>query len=107
MYFTNNLKIEVLTNNTVRLTNDRENGKIYDLDIRRFYELLKCGGKKWRIPNKLGNYEQLTFNLERRHISSAGGGINTFIDANDYKFLMKDLKTISIKSKHPKLNKER
>ncbi len=107
VYFTNNLKIEVLMNNTVRLTNNRENGKIYDLDTRRFYQLLKCGGKKWRIPNRLGNYEQLTFNVERRHISSAGGGINTFIDAHDYKLLMKELQLFPVQENILKAQEER
>ncbi len=91
IYFTNHSKIEVLPDNTVRLTNYRENEKIYLLDARRFYELLKCGGKRWKIPNKNGTYTELTFNLDRHHISSVGGGINTYINPHDYKFLMQDL----------------
>ena len=94
MYFTKNLKIEVMSNNTIRLTNDRENGKIYDLDAKRLYQLLKSGGKKRRIPTKDRNYVQLTFNIERRHISSAGGGINTFIQNDDYLLLVEDLKNL-------------
>ncbi len=51
MYFTANLKIEILIN-TVKLTNDREDGKIYLLEAKRFYQLLKVGDRKWKIPNK-------------------------------------------------------
>lgn len=93
IYYTNNLKIEVLLNNTVKLTNDRENEKIYLLNAKRFYQLLKVGGKKWKIPNKNDGYEQISFNLTRKHISSAGGGINTYIDLHDYELLMFELET--------------
>lgn len=98
MYFTNNLKIEVLPDDTVGLTNNRESGKIYLFDAQRFYQLLKIGGKKWKVPSKNGSYVKLTFNLERHHISSVGGGINTYIDPHDYELLMQELE-ISIKPK--------
>ncbi len=95
IYFTRNLQIEVLPNNTVKLTNSRENGKIYLLDSKRFYQLLKVGGKKWKIPYKNGSYEEISFNIANhsagKHISSAGGGINTYIALHDYRLLMLDL----------------
>ncbi len=94
MYFTINLKIEVLSDNTVKLTNNRENGRIYLLDAQRFYELLKTRGKGWRIPNKSDGYEQLSFNIDRLHISSSGGGVNTYIDPHDYKLLMQELEAL-------------
>ena len=93
IYFTNNLAIEVLLNNTVRLTNNREDGRVYLLDATRFYQLLNNGGKKWKIPTSDGMYVELTFNLERRHVSSAGGGINTYIAQHDYEMLLSDLET--------------
>ena len=101
MYYTRNLKIEVLPNNTVKLTNQRENGKIYLLEANRFYQLLKDGGKKWKIPNKNGGYTEISFNISNhpagKHLSSVGGGINTYITLNDYELLMFEL-GISISS---------
>ncbi len=94
MYFTANLKIEVL-NNTVKLTNDREDGKIYLLEAKRFYQLLKVGDRKWKIPNKNGGYEQISFNLERKHLSNAGSGINTYIASHDYELLIHDLEALT------------
>ena len=91
MYYTKNLKIEILRN-TVKLINYREDGKIYLLEAKRFHQLLKIGGKKWNIPNKNGSYEQISFNLERKHISNAGSEINTYIAQHDYDLLMGDLK---------------
>ena len=91
VYFTNNIKIEVQLNSTVKLRNDRENGKIYLLDAKRFYQLLKVGGKKWKIPNRNGGYDQISFNVTRKHLSSAGGGINTYIADYDYESLMFEL----------------
>jgi len=92
VYFTNNLKIEVLPNNTVRLTNMRENGKIYLLvNIPRIHYLLRNGGKQWRISTGDGGYEKISFNVQRKHISNAGGGINTYIAPHDYDLLMNDL----------------
>lgn len=94
IYFTNNLKIEVLLNNTVRLTNSRESEKTYLLDAKRLYQLLKVGGKQQRIPTSDGSFVQLSFNIERKHISSKGGMINTYIKPDDYKLLMQDLEIL-------------
>ncbi len=44
-----------------------------------------------RFQIKNGGYEQISFNLERKHLSNAGGGINTYIDLHDYELLMHDL----------------
>ncbi len=104
VYFTNNLKIEVRLNNTVRLINMREDGTVHLLDAKRFCQLLQVGGKKWKIPNKNNGYEQISFNLTRKHISSAGGGINTYIDLQDYEQLMNDLEA-SIKAESIKFNR--
>lgn len=98
MYFTNNLQIEILHNTAVRLTNDRENGKIYLLDAKRFYLLLKNGGKRWNIPTKDGGYVEMSLNLQHhpagKHLVSAGGGINTYIAQHDYEMLLSDLETL-------------
>ena len=82
----------MLLNNTVRLTNMREDGKIYLLvNIPRIHYLLRNGGKQWRISTEDGGYEKISFNVRRKHISNAGGGINTYIAPHDYDLLMNDL----------------
>lgn len=93
-YFTNKLKIEVLLSNTVRLTNKSEDGKVYLLDTKQFYQLLKVGGKQWKILNKDGDYNSLSFNLDRKHLSNPGSGINTYIAQHDYEMLLHDLETL-------------
>ena len=97
-YFTNKLKIEVLLNHTVRLTNKKENGKVYLLDAKRFYLLLKSGGRKWKIPTKDGDYVELSLILEYhsagKHLVSAGGLIATYIAQHDYEMLLSDLETL-------------
>ena len=91
MYYTRDIKIELKLNNTVKLANDSENGKIYLLDAKRFYQLLKVGGTKWNIPNKNDGYDQISFNVTSKHLSSADGGINTYITDYDYESLMFEL----------------
>ncbi len=109
IYFTKNLKIEVLLNNTVRLTNDKEDGKIYLLDAERFYKLLKTGGRKWKIPTKTGGYVELSLILEYhsagKHLVNAGATIATYIAQHDYEMLLSDLETL-IKIDHQKLLQE-
>ncbi|BAF73243.1 hypothetical protein [Sulfurovum sp. NBC37-1] len=97
IYFTNNLSIEVLLNNTVRLTNNREDGRVYLLDATRFYLLLKTGGRGWKIPTQAGEYVELSLILKYhsagKHLVSVGGAINTYIAQHDYEMLLSDLET--------------
>ena len=56
VYFTNKIKIEVLSNKTVKLTSSKEDKKVYLLDAQRLYKLFKEGGTQWKIPTETGGY---------------------------------------------------
>lgn len=89
-YYTTKMQIEILSN-TVKLINNRENGKVYRFNLSRFIQLLKIGGKGWKIETQDVGYTSLSFNLKNRHLSSAGGGINSAFDFHDYPFMLKAL----------------
>lgn len=80
----------------VNFSNTRENGAIYSFEVKRFKELLQQGGKKWRVPTEdtETGFAFLSFQKERRHISSSGGAINTFFDKQDYELIIKELEAI-------------
>lgn len=75
---TNNMTIETLSN-TVKIINHREDNMVYEFDLLEFTQLLKFGGKKCSISNKGKGNTILTFITMNKHLSSAGGGINTFL----------------------------
>jgi len=93
-YFTDKIKIEILSNKTVKLTSNKEDEKVYLLDAQRLYDLFKKGGKQWKIPTGTGGYEQISFNVPRKHISNAGSQINTYIAQHDYEMLLVDLEAL-------------
>ena len=75
---TDKARIEILSN-TVKIINTREDNKIYEFDLLEFTQLLKSGGKKCSISNKNKGKTPLTFITKNKHLSSAGGGINTYL----------------------------
>ena len=89
-YYTTKMQIEILSD-TVKLINYREDGKVYRFNLSRFIQLLKIGGKGWKIETQDVGYTSLSFNLKNRHLSSAGGGINSAFDFHDYPFMLKAL----------------
>lgn len=74
---TDKARIEILSDR-VKIVNTREDNKIYEFDLLEFTQLLKFGGKKCSISNKGKGNTILTFITMNKHLSSAGGGINTF-----------------------------
>jgi len=89
-YFTNKMTVEILSD-TVKLINHRENDKVYRFNLPRFNQLLKVGGKGWKIETIDNGYTSLSFNTKNRHLSSAGGGINSAFAPHDYIPLLKTL----------------
>jgi len=73
---TNKMTIEILSN-TVKLINHREDNKIYEFELIEFNQLLKYGAKQYPLKNANGGKTPLTFVTKNKHLSSAGGGINT------------------------------
>ena len=82
-YYTKRMTVEILSN-TVKIINHRENDKIYRFNLPRFNQLVKTGGKGCKIETQDVGYTSLSFNPKNRHLSSAGGGINSAFDFHDY-----------------------
>lgn len=80
----------------VNFINSREDGAIYSFEMKKFKELLKHGGKQWKIPSKYTatGYVELSFHTGRRHISNKGGDINTYFKDYEYKLMMQELEEI-------------
>ena len=89
-YYTKKMQIEILSD-TVKLINHREDGKVYRFNLSKFIQLLKVGGKGWKIETQDVGYTLLSFNPKNRHLSSAGGGINSAFDFHNYPFMLKAL----------------
>jgi hypothetical protein len=89
-YYTKRMTVEILSN-TVKIINHREKDKIYRFNLARFNQLVKIGGKGWKIETIDNGYTALSFNPKNRHLSSAGGGINSAFDFHDYQPMLKAL----------------
>ena len=81
----------------VNFSNTRENGAIYSVEVKRFKELFKQGGKQWRVPTEdtEAGFIHLSFNKDRRHISNSGGAINTYFAKHDYELIVQELEEIT------------
>lgn len=98
-YTTRNSDIELLlSDNIVKLTNyrEKEKGRVYLLNARRLYSVMKLGSKKKIVPT-YGEDKcvAITFVTDDhpagKHITSANDGINTYIRHGDYMQIMEEL----------------
>lgn len=110
VFETKKLFIYILSNNSVRLVNKRENGKVYHFNKFQFYQLIKYG--VGQITSDRSN-EHLTLlcNISGhpggKHLYSIHNIINTYIPLDTYYSLIRSLENGFSKIERVKFKEKR